>query len=98
MSCLPRHGRVSCTRCHSDIAPQFDVSKRTEGDWRITANPLSWGSIKPEVVVLGFSKGPTQAEALASTPHDELHTKAAAAMSARFWPMSGSSPPTHSIG
>jgi hypothetical protein len=75
MSYLPSHGRVSCSRCHSDVAPQFDVTKRTEDDWRITANPLSWGSIKPEVVVLGFSKGPTQAGALASTPHDEIAYK-----------------------
>lgn len=75
MSCLPSHGRVSCSRCHGDVAPQFDVSKRTEGDWRITANPLSWGSIKPEIVVLGFSKGPTQAGALASMPHDEIAYK-----------------------
>jgi hypothetical protein len=74
MSCLPSHGRVSCSRCHTDI-PQFDLSKRTEGDWRITANPLSWGSTKPEVIVLGFSKGPTQAGALASTPHDEIAYK-----------------------
>ena len=75
MSCLPSHGRVSCSRCYSDIAPQFDVSKRAEGDWRITANPLAWGSTKPEVVVLGFSKGPTQTGALASKPHDEIAYK-----------------------
>lgn len=75
MSCLPSHGRVSCSLCHGDSAPQFDVSKRTEGDWRITANPLSWGSTRPEIVVLGFSKGPTQAGALASTPHDQIAYK-----------------------
>lgn len=75
MSCLPSHGRVSCSLCHVGSAPQFDVSKRTEGDWRITANPLSWGSTKPEIVVLGFSKGPTQAGALASTPHDQIAYK-----------------------
>lgn len=75
MSCLPSHGRVSCSRCHCSIAPQFDVSMRSEGDWRITANPLAWGSTKPEVVVLGFSKGPTQAGALASTAHDEIAYK-----------------------
>ncbi|WP_330114360.1 hypothetical protein SA496_20155 [Pseudomonas sp. JS3066] len=75
MSCLPSHGRVSCSRCHSDIAPQFDASKRTEGDWRITANPMSWGSTKPEIVVLGFSKGPTQVGALDFTPHDEIAYK-----------------------
>ncbi|MFD2642092.1 hypothetical protein [Pseudomonas japonica] len=75
MSCLPSHGRVTCTRCHRDAAPQFDVSRHTEGDWRITANPLAWGSTRPEIVVLGFSKGPTQAGALASTPHDDIAFK-----------------------
>lgn len=75
MSCLPSHGRVSCSLCHDGLAPQFDLSKRTEGDWRITANPLSWGSVEPEIIVLGFSKGPTQAGALASTPHDEIAYK-----------------------
>lgn len=75
MSCLPGHGRVSCALCHDDSSPEFDVSKRTEGDWRITANPLSWGSITPEIIVLGFSKGPTQAGALSSTPHDEIAYK-----------------------
>lgn len=75
MSCLPKHGRVSCSRCHLDPSPQFDKTMRTEGDWRITANPLSWGSTAPEVIVLGFSKGPTQAGALASTPHDQIAYK-----------------------
>ena len=75
MSCLPSHGRVPCSLCHSNSAPQFDVTKRTEGDWRITANPLSWGSTAPAVVVLGFSKGSTQAGALTTTPHDEIAYK-----------------------
>jgi hypothetical protein len=66
---------VSCSLCYREPSLLFDVSKRTEGDWRITANPLSWGSTKPEVVVLGFSKGPTQAGALASAPHDEIAYK-----------------------
>lgn len=52
--CLPSHGRVDCSLCHR--APvTFDVT-RTEADgWRITANPLAWGSSHPEVLVLGFS-------------------------------------------
>jgi hypothetical protein len=50
----------------------FDQTRTAEGDWRITANPLSWGSERPEVLVLGFSKGPTQAGALATTPHDQI--------------------------
>lgn len=54
---------------------EFDLTRRTEGDWRTTANPLAWGSTSPELVVLGFSKGPTQAGALTSTPHDQIAYK-----------------------
>lgn len=70
--CLPRHGRVECAVCHAGQPYSFD-RVRTESDgWRITNNPLAWGSQKPEVVVLGFSKGPTQAGALATQPHDSI--------------------------
>lgn len=75
MSCLPIHGRVACERCYQGCATQFDMTKRTEGDWRITFNPLAWGNTEPEVVVLGFSKGPTQAGALAGTEHDQIAYK-----------------------
>lgn len=76
MEKLPNHGRVHCTRCFASCGPvEFDTTRRTEKDWRITANPLSWGNEEPEVVVLGFSKGPTQAGALAKTPYDEIAYK-----------------------
>ena len=75
MNCLPEHGRVDCQRCFSGCDTQFDVTKEQSDSWRITSNPLSWGSEEPEVVVLGFSKGPTQAGALANTPHDEIAYK-----------------------
>ena len=78
MSCLPSHGRVNCTRCFGDGARvEFDRTRRTadDGKWRITANPLAWGSDQPEIVVLGFSKGPTQAGALATTAHDQIAYK-----------------------
>jgi len=75
---LPAHGKVLCTACYRGTT-QFDVT-RTEGDdWRITCNPLSWGNSQPEILVLGFSKGPTQAGALAHTAHDEIAFKGARA-------------------
>ncbi|WP_394155815.1 hypothetical protein [Loktanella salsilacus] len=78
MPCLPSHGRVNCTRCF--VSPQavaFDKTKRTspEETWRITSNPLAWGSAEPEIVVLGFSKGHTQAGALATATHNEIAYK-----------------------
>jgi hypothetical protein len=72
MNCLPQHGRVNCTLCFEGKPVIFDETQRTEAGWRITANPLAWGSSAPEIVVLGFSKGPTQAGALTSTPHDKI--------------------------
>jgi len=75
MSCLPIHGRVDCTVCFKTKPVIFDQTKETNGDWRITANPLAWGNPNAEIVVLGFSKGQTQAGALANTPHDEIAYK-----------------------
>lgn len=78
MACLPLHGRVDCTRCFASAnTVKFDTTRRTspDGTWRITSNPLAWGNAEPEIVVLGFSKGPTQAGALASAPHDAIAYK-----------------------
>jgi hypothetical protein len=70
---LPTHGRVDCNRCFNSCqSVDFDKTKRTEDNWRITANPLAGGNENPEVVVLGFSKGPTQGGALARAPHNEI--------------------------
>ena len=73
-SSLPCAGRIACTRCHQgDVF--FDQTRRTEDDWRITANPLAWGNPQAEIVVLGFSKGPTQAGAIAGSDHDAIAYK-----------------------
>jgi len=74
---LAQHGRVNCSKCFGNCAApaEFDATKRTDGDWRITMNPLAWGNAAPEVVILGFSKGPTQAGALATTEHDQIAYK-----------------------
>lgn len=73
---LPQHGRVNCTACFQSCkSVEFDLTKRTEGNWRITANPLAWGNSEPEILVLGFSKGQTQSGALATTPHDLIAYK-----------------------
>jgi hypothetical protein len=72
MSSLPEHGRVACAICHRGQTYRFDATRTEENGWRITANALAWGNHSPEIVVLGFSKGPTQAGALATHPHDEI--------------------------
>lgn len=75
-SSLPAHGKVDCKRCFGSCSKvEFDTTRRTEGSWRITSNPLAWGNPEAEIVLLGFSKGPTQAGALGSTPHDAIAYK-----------------------
>lgn len=74
---LPEHGRIACSLCYGGAEPLFDGTQAMdEGEsWRITANPLGWGNTNAEIVVLGFSKGPTQRGALAKTPHDRIAYK-----------------------
>lgn len=76
MNTLPKHGIISCNTCFPGCTEtEFDQTRQGDGNWRITANPLAWGCQTPEVVVLGFSKGPMQAGALAATSHDEIAFK-----------------------
>jgi hypothetical protein len=92
MRCLPIHGRVECTACYKTKPVVFDQTKETETDrnWRITANPLAWGNPNAEIVVLGFSKGQTQADALANTSHDEIaYKKKVVLVLERFLPTLG---------
>ena len=90
---LPLHGRVDCIACHS--APvTFDATRREQDGWRITANPLSWGNNRPKVLVLGFSKGPTQAGALATEPHDEIAYKRGRTQAYRILARVGLVPPS----
>lgn len=71
MSCLPPSGRINCTLCHA--APvEFNRTRMVSDGWRITANPLAWGNSRPEVLILGFSKGPNAVDALGKKPHDQI--------------------------
>lgn len=53
---FPAHGPIACRRCFTEAAPQMDL-----GPWRVVNDPGAWGSATPEILVLGFSKGFTQA-------------------------------------
>jgi len=75
MSCLPLHGVVECNACYETTPVIFDRTVKTDGAWRITANPLAWGNPYAEIVVLGFSKGPSQAGTLSNTPHNDIAYK-----------------------
>lgn len=75
MNTLPTHGRINCSSCFAGVRVEFDKTCSAIGDWRITANPMAWGNSMAQIAVLGFSKGPTQAGALASTTHDDIAYK-----------------------
>ena len=61
MNQLPKHGRVACDRCFKGCNTiKFNETQRVSDQWRLTANPLAWGNNQPEIIVLGFSKGPNQ--------------------------------------
>ncbi|MDO9439629.1 MAG: hypothetical protein Q7T73_01940, partial [Beijerinckiaceae bacterium] len=61
------HGCSDCRVCfketdlpwHSPTEEQFAVGGH---QWSLRANPGYWGSATPEILVLGFSKGPEQAK------------------------------------
>jgi hypothetical protein len=72
MALLPASGRIECAICHRGQSYAFDLTRTEDDGWRITDNPLAWGNPSPEILVLGFSKGPTQAGALAKQPHDQI--------------------------
>ncbi len=63
----PSHGKVDCRKC-------FSGSETTakQGDWLIRNDPGAWGSSNPEVLVLGFSKGATQANIYESGKFDDI--------------------------
>jgi hypothetical protein len=72
---LPSSGKIDCAKCHNGQPCIFDRTVTEFDGWRITDNPLAWGSQNPDVIVLGFSKGPTQAGTLSSTPHNSIAYK-----------------------
>jgi hypothetical protein len=74
---LPDHGRILCPLCFEQKPVIFDVTKTGNRNWRITNNPCAWGNPTPEILVLGFSKGPTQAGALSNEDHDLIAAKGA---------------------
>ena len=80
IAALPEHGKIQCRRCFPDKA-----IAHTDGLWRITNDPGAWGSRNPRYLVLGFSKGFTQADAYANGPFDAVPLPNFALDSKRYW-------------
>ena len=56
---LPAHGKISCRQCFSSAHEKVCAPN---ADWRIVNDPGAWGGGEnPDYLVLGFSKGATQA-------------------------------------
>ncbi|RTE67324.1 hypothetical protein EH243_03740 [Amphritea opalescens] len=66
---LPTHGRISCRKCY-----ESNGSDRCSPHpkWQMVNDPGHWGSSTPEYLVLGFSKGATQAETFRTGSHEEV--------------------------
>ncbi len=55
---LPTHGKISCRKCFVNSS---DDVVAPNPSWRMVNDPGAWGSNAPRILVLGFSKGATQA-------------------------------------
>lgn len=64
---LPMHGRLNCSRCFKNGESFRQVDK-----WRMWRDPGAWGSGNPKYLVLGFSKGATQADIYRKGDFDEV--------------------------
>lgn len=69
---LPPHGRLSCADCFPDQRAQWGETLLERAGWRLTNNPMAWGGPRPEILVLGFSKGATQDAAILTKRHEDV--------------------------
>jgi hypothetical protein len=66
---LPSHGKLDCRLCFQD--KKSDICT-PHPKWKMVNDPGHWGSATPEYLVLGFSKGATQAAAFKTAPHEKV--------------------------
>lgn len=55
---FPDHGKIECRLCFKSGESICNPHPK----WRMRNDPGAWGSSSPEILVLGFSKGSTQAD------------------------------------
>jgi hypothetical protein len=67
MSPFPCHGKLDCTVCF----PSGD-GIAVAGQWKIRNDPGYYGSSNPRTLVLGFSKGSTQADVYATGVFEDV--------------------------
>jgi hypothetical protein len=64
---FPAHGKVNCSLCFP--VPGGTISS---GKWSFHNDPGHWGSSTPTILVLGFSKGPTQKAAYSRRTFEDV--------------------------
>lgn len=71
---LPSHGPIACRQCWQgrDVNAEYTTS---DGRFRVVNDPGAWGCAEPSVLVLGISKGFTQARAFAMGDFDTVPFK-----------------------
>src|SRR6478672_8979808 len=69
MALFPEHGNVACKACFPSDSPREFLGKYR---WQLKNNPIALGSRNPVVLLLGFSKGPTQEDSLDKKPIEEV--------------------------
>jgi len=69
-ACLPPHGRIPCRKCFSTAREVEEIAS-----WRVVNDPGAWGSDHASILVLGFSKGFTQASAYQSDAFEAIPFK-----------------------
>ena len=67
---LPPHGRLTCRKCFTSAAEIEEIEQ-----WQVVNDPSAWGAERPEILVLGFSKGFTQATAFKSGAFEDIPFK-----------------------
>lgn len=65
---FPVHGRMDCRVCFEGAQAEHKPHPK----WRMRNDPGAWGSENPEVLVLGFSKGSTQANIYANGRFEDV--------------------------
>lgn len=68
MNLLPAHGKIECHDCFSD--GQLQTSPHPK--WIMRNDPAAWGSERPKILILGFSKGATQADIYENGYFDDI--------------------------
>jgi hypothetical protein len=66
---LPHHGKLSCVRCFKSCDTKLIQPHPL---WLLKNDPGAWGGSKPNVLVLGFSKGSTQADIYESGTFEDV--------------------------